>query len=338
MILMRRRWRETMSDNPWSDLAPPSAADAFNARRVDAELQWDFFWARSVDRRCLLVLRHSGASAPAGKLPNLKGIEITQSATDGDERSLAFKLLDSAQLDLFYRLCLDIIEASHGAASEKEAVAATLARTWRWHHLLRGGSDRRLSPNQQKGLIGELLVLESLLLPRLSAADAVSSWKGPLGAPKDFEIGRVAIEAKARRGAATPFIALSSEHQLDTSGVDTLFLHVAELDDAPSDARTSVSVSDVVRRVRGRILEADNAAVEPFDSLVLAAGYRDEDDYSDSLWVEGPSSLYEVVEGFPRITSDQVMSGVSYVRYSVSLVECEPFRSDQAALARALSG
>ena len=71
---------------------------------------------------------------------------------------------------------------------------------------------------------------------------------------------------------------------------------------------------------------------------MLAAGFRDEDDYSDSFWVEGPSRLYKVVDGFPRITADQVASGVSYVRYSVSLGECEPFRSDDAALTEALGG
>ena len=53
-------------------------------------------------------------------------------------------------------------------------------------------------------MIGELLVLESVLLPHMEASAAVTAWRGPLGSPKDFEIGRVAIEVKARRGGATP--------------------------------------------------------------------------------------------------------------------------------------
>jgi len=36
-------------------------------------------------------------------------------------------------------LCRDIVECTARAKSEREAVALTLARTWRWHHLLRGG-------------------------------------------------------------------------------------------------------------------------------------------------------------------------------------------------------
>ena len=69
-------------------------------------------------------------------------------------------------------------------------MSAALSRTWRWHHLLRGGRGTLLSPEEQKGLLGELFVLERLLLPRMDASSAVTAWRGPLGAPKDFEIAK----------------------------------------------------------------------------------------------------------------------------------------------------
>jgi hypothetical protein len=328
-----------MIDDPWKDLAAPNAADAITARRVDADIPWGFFWARGVDHKCLLVLQHAADSTPHGRLPKLKGIEVAvlEANRDGD-RMLVFRLLDSAHRDIFHRLCRDIIASACGATSEKEAVQVALARTWRWHHLLRGGSDGRLSPEEQKGLIGELLVMESYLLPHLSALDAVSAWRGPLGAPKDFEIGRVCIEAKARRGAATPYIAINSEHQLDDSGTDALFLHVVELDQAPSDRNEGFSVSVVAKRVRDKIAAADNGAVTTLDDLLSAAGFRWEDDYSDSHWIEGPSRLYRVSGDFPRITAQAVRPGVSNVKYSISLVECEPFLAADGALESALGG
>ena len=87
-------------------------------------------------------------------------------------------------------------------------------RTWRWHHLLRGGGSTlcyRLE--EQKGLLGELLVLERPFCCLTSGAStAVAAWRGPLGSPKDFEIGRVAIEVKARRGGAIArHVAITSE-------------------------------------------------------------------------------------------------------------------------------
>ena len=134
---------------------------------------------------------------------------------ESDTQLLALKLLDSNQRDIFQTLCLDIISTAAQADSEAEAVSAALMRTWRWHHLLRVGRGTLLSPEEQKGLLGELFVLERLLLPRMDASSAVTAWRGPLGAPKDFEIARVAIEAKTRRGGATPSLSITSESQLD---------------------------------------------------------------------------------------------------------------------------
>jgi hypothetical protein len=335
----KRRWGVMrMADDPWRDIPQPSSIDSLNARRVDADMPWNFFWARGIDGRCQLILRHASESSTSVRLPRLRDIDISLATSDGDRsRTLVFRLLDSSHRDIFYNLCLDIMGAAADADSEREAVAVTLARTWRWHHLLRGG-EGRLSPEEQKGLIGELLVLERLLLSRLSAMDAVSSWRGPLGAPKDFEVGRIALESKARRAAATPFVAISSEHQLDTSGVDALFLHVVELDEGPSDATDNFTVSFIVDHVRNEILSTDEGAVDKYDSLLLAAGFRPDDDYSDSCWVEGKSRLYHVAPGFPRISVDGISTGITNVRYSVALKACEPFLCDESALEAALKG
>lgn len=149
-----------MTDSAWAGLVTPGCFNAVSARRVDADLAWDFFWARSSDRNYLLMLRHGSQSSPRDRLPQLKGIDVVDTPSGGaDDVVLVLKLRDASQLDIFERLCRDIVGSTYGAASEREAVAAALGRTWRWHHLLRGGSDERLSPNEQQGLIGELLVL-----------------------------------------------------------------------------------------------------------------------------------------------------------------------------------
>jgi hypothetical protein len=329
----------TMMDDPWEGLEPPPDADVINARRVDAELSWNFYWARSADRRCLLILGHAQGSSPQNRLPVIKGIDVSLSESDQhNHRMLTLKLNDSAQRDIFHQLCLDIVAAASRANSEREAVELTLARTWRWHHLLRGGTSQKLSPEEQKGLIGELVVLESLLLPVLSAFDAVAAWRGPLGAPKDFEIGRVCVEAKARRGAAEPHVMISSEHQLDIAGTDALFLHVVELAAATDQSDDGLSVSDIANRLHKQIAGVDSGAADHFDSLLAASGLNREDDYSDSRWIRGPDRLYLVSEGFPSVTPGQFPSGVSGVRYSISLPDCEAWRASSDEFRAALKG
>ena len=316
----------TMSDDPWSSIDSKVQDGSINGRRVDATLPWGLFWALGAGRRCLLVFRHQADAQPKARIPKLKGLEIA--FTEPDQHGtciLLLKLLDSTQRDIFHRLCADIVSAASRAKTETEAVNLFLARTWRWHHLLRGGLDQKLSREEQKGLIGELIVIENLLLPNLSSRDAIAAWTGPLGAPKDFEIGRLCIEAKARRGAATPFIAISSEHQLDTSGVDALYLHVVELDGATEGANDAFTVTDIAGRVRDQITKRDVDSAYLFEKLLMSSGFRWEDDYKDSRWIEGSSSLFEVRDAFPRITSAECPSGVTNVKYSIALKDCIAF-------------
>ena len=339
MTWKKRRWSGTMTDNPWHHIEPPTATSAINARRVDAGLPWDFFWARSADRRMMLTLRHAASSSPATRLPQIRDIEVTLSDTDQyGTRALGLKLRDSSLQDIFHTLCVDIVSAAARAASEPDAVNTALRRTWRWHHLLRGGRSGLLSPEEQKGLIGELLVLERFLLPLLPASVAVAAWLGPLGSPKDFEVGLLAIEAKARRGSARPYVAITSEHQLDSEGVDALFLHVVELSVAPETAADSFSVSDLAARVRGRIVADDPGAEGAFDGLLAAAGLQEEDDYADSRWVEGRCRVYAVGPDFPRITAATPPPGVERVTYSVALNRCEPFEIPDSQLRDAIAG
>ena len=256
-------------------------------------------------------------------------------ADDAGTRILALKLLDPSQQDIFLALCRDILSVAERVASEAEAVSVALNRTWRWHHLLRGGG-RLLSAEEQKGLMGELLVLERLVLPNLGASAAVTAWRGPLGSPKDFDIGRVAIEVKARRGGGTPHVAITSESQLDECGVDSLFLYVVELDEAPKDGEDGVTIAEVAGRIRDHLLSSDPGAAGVFDTRTAAAGLRPEDDYSGYRWLEGSDRLYLVNGDFPRIGWTELRAGVSHVRYSVSLGACESFAVPVTALTESL--
>jgi hypothetical protein len=331
------RWKATMTD-PWADLAPPAAAATVTALRVDANIPWGFFWARDAEKNCLLILRHSAETFANGRLPRLQGVELSDSFDDRDSaRVLSLRLVDFAQRDIFQQLCLDIVRSTARAATEKEALQLTLARTWRWHHLLRGGRDDRLSAEAQTGLIGELLVLERYLLPLLPPRNAVLTWRGPLDSPKDFEIGRMSIESKARRGAATPFISISSEFQLDDRDVDSLFLHVVALDSTSAAADGSFTIADVARRVLDRVQMADADAGDILAGLLTAAGFEWADDYGDACWIEGDSRVFRVSPGFPCITSEQTTLGVSRVTYSVALAACEPYRIEPAELKDALA-
>jgi len=282
----------------------------------------DFFWAKGFDRKCSLILNHKTAYKPDVKLPTIRGINISLLDNPNDTSTLLLTLQDNQDREIFYKLCTDIIERSSLGIDEKESVSEAIAQTWRWHHLLRGGSNQRLNIEEQKGLIGELIVLRDILLPNLSPADSINSWTGPSGAPKDFEIGSICIESKARRSAAAPFVSINSEYQLDESSVEKLYLHVAELNQSPPETEESFTLTEMAQQLKNQIATEDQFAATQFEGLLFSSGFDWSHDYEGFTFLEGQHKSYEVKDDFPRITPENFNDGVSRVRYSVSLTSC----------------
>ena len=321
-------------DDPWSSITPPIRRSLISARRVTQSTPWGLYWAVDAERNPLLILQHRKGARRAGRLPAFRGLRVEVLPADqGSDERILIRLTDREQRDIFLRFCRDIVDSTILAVTEEQATERFLARTWRWHRLLQGGRDRRLGDEEQKGLIGEMLVLERHLLPTLGAVDAVRCWTGPLGTPRDFEISRLHIETKAR-SSSIPRVSISSELQLEASSADTVVLHVTEVAIATEITEDACTLTDIAKRVRSSIAEHGMEAVEFFEERLDAVGFDWTGDYSDKLWVVTGESLYEVREGFPRITPSMFPAGVLNVRYAVSLPDCEAFRADPALLRR----
>lgn len=334
----KTRWVETMLKvNPWSTLDLPSKRQ-LRATRVSAAIQWGFFWAVDEDAQPLLILQHEPSSIPPTvSFPQLKGIQVELDKSINDQK-LVFRLLDITLIDIFHELCLDIIASTSSAPTEADALKQSLQRTWRWHYLLRGGSSGLLTEIEQKGLIGELLVLERFILESFDSITAVSCWTGPEGAPKDFECGDVCIETKTRRGAAKSFVKISSEDQLDTKSIGRLILFVLDVSRSVLPGAANPSLSDIAVRVKATLALTDALASEVFEQKLLSIGFRWEDDYEDYRWIIGKHSLFEVNGDFPRIVPHSLTLGISRVTYALGLEACAPYKIDEAEFFRALQG
>jgi hypothetical protein len=329
-----RRSGIPMSSDPWKGIDKASG-DTANGRRVNETLKWDLYWARDKDGRCLLLMRFAPAAMPMERLPKLRGIDaVVHDDTKAGKGILALTLTEASLRDVFHKLCLDIISCVSLASTEKEAVTTAVARTWRWHHLLRGGAADVLSREEQKGLIGELLVLETYFLPVIHAGKAVEAWKGPSGGAKDFVMGSFAVESKACNSASME-VTITSVAQLDASTAPFVYLHVTALDPSNEDGFT---VSEVVNRVRALLSGSDPAVSYHFEARLAAAGYRDEDDYSQSRWRGGERAIFSVTDSFPRLTPATVPAGITRVVYDLDLGQCSAFLIAPAELKEAIRG
>ena len=194
-----------------------------------------------------------------------------------------------------------------------------------------------MSPDEQKGLLGELQFLEDILIRHLDAFSAIESWAGPHGAPKDFEVGQVAIESKAHRAAATPFITISNENQLALT-TKAVFLQVVDYTRTPKDSAAGETLTEVVNRLTSLLETQEPAVVDLWFSSLSATGYSDSHDYSNHRWLKQTPKYYSVSENFPKIVPEMLALGLSRVTYSLAINACAPFEVSKANIDEIIIG
>ena len=315
----------TRNEDPWEGLG----SGGVDARRVNPASPYDFFWVVSGKDEPGLLLRLSADTAEIKPLPKLRSLDLAYRNVAG-HKSLVLLLRDEEQRELFANLCKDIVKAGELGTDNRDALNRAIRRTMHWHHLLRGGKSGLLSLEEQRGLLGELqflLHLIDLIGPRA----AIEAWKGPFGASKDFELDGCLVEVKARRGAAKPFVQISSEDQLSDIDDCRLFLVVSAIDAVVKP--NGLTLTDYVTEVEKLYAVADPEAYSLWEEAIMSTGFDFEDDYADRRWNIGKSLHFEVVDGFPRIANPPPL-GVSAVRYSISLDACSNFSVEPDLVSR----
>jgi hypothetical protein len=234
--------------------------------------------------------------------------------------ALVLRLLDSAFEDLFGDLAEDVLTASEEAPTPGAAIAAVCAVVTRWRRFL-DGHAAPLAPEQVRGLIGELAVLERLAAGHGPAA-ALAAWRSPSGSIRDFEADAQSIEVKTFSPSEGATVRINDPLQLEPDHSVPLFLACQEL--GRSDAK-GTRLPEHVERV-GRWFAGDTRLAEEFRDSLASLGYLSchAHLYSDGFAL-GELLLFEIVEGFPRIAPGIVMPGVSAVRFSLTVAALARF-------------
>lgn len=185
-----------------------------------------------------------------------------EEAVSGNGQHLFFQ----SSMDLRKRVAgfyLELLEGiSEGVlrASLAKAIAKEWEETWR-------GGSRRLSREQQRGLFGELVVLENLISHR--GDRAVNWWEGPDNGLHDFVSPDILLEVKSH-GRTSRNIRVSGLKQLEPHSDQPLLLACIGL----GRKTGGQTLPELVSEIEG-VLE------EPMKSAYFAkldnAGYFDED-------------------------------------------------------------
>ena len=305
-----------MPNDPWFELT------ADEAKRVDIKGCFDFFWVVLDTGMPGLMLKLPKLPQPQPRLPKLKNLTVSFRPVAGGS-AFVLGLKERSQIEIFETLCLDVVEAGEAGVNQDEALSRAMQRTRRWYHLLRGGKNRGLSVEEQRGLVGELAFLRELV-QGFGPETAIEAWTGPTGSSKDFELIGTCVEVKTRRVAARPFVAISSVDQLADVEDSILCLRVVNVASAVLPDGQSLHYHV---QMTADLFEASGDTLEAWEEKLYSTGYDHENGYDDRRWLLGVATNYEIKLGFPRITPP-LTSGLEDVRYAIALNECEPFRLD----------
>lgn len=316
---------------PW-DAIPTPAAD-LGVLRVAGTMGVPVFWGRDAGAQCLLIIELDGDHTAQFRrdVVSLHGISVDLWNGDGaGQQRFVLTLARHIDSDLFLGLCETLIGSLREVSDPATALAVALAHLRRWKAFLAGRNARLLSPEEVRGLFGELHVLRLLYQQTLDQPAAVDGWCGPDDSHQDFIFGNRAIEVKSLSGRERSTIHISSEDQLE-SLADELFLLTQRLSSQP-DADHALSLNGMVELIDSELADAD--AIEQFADKLAGLGYAQLAEYDAPRFIVSGLQGYRVAQGFPRLIRSELPPGLTRVSYDIMLETIAPFSCDEADMFR----
>ena len=289
--------------------------------------------------RALLVPVSKAALLPHREWPECRGLELISVAL-GSQPHLGVRLRDPACAEVFTALAEDVAPRIAAAGGAKQAAAELLGRLRQWQQFMTAAREA-MSIEAQRGLWGELHVLCTHLLPALGPAETVSGWKASDAAHQDFQFSGGAVEVKTTAAKQPQSVRITSERQLDGTGVGALFLHVVVVDEREVPAGGSVpgqSLPALIVNIRAQ-LSTHLIALASFNDRLLERGWLDTHGsrYEVRRWTVRGEHTYKVRRGFPRLVEVDLPTGVGDVNFALSLAACEPFAAAVSGMLAALT-
>lgn len=253
------------------------------------------------------------------------GVEvyITQ---DKRNPELYILLQDEKLTDVFAYFIEDVIVSLQDISDSTIALSIVKERINYWRLLFSKLSGDILSAEQQRGLFGELYLLNKLLdeVKGTNNHTVINGWHGPLALNQDFRFNNLALEVKVTK-KNNPSIKITNEYQLDRSGLTDLFLFFIRINEFPGQNNT---LCQLINKIRLKL--QDNCLFEFNEKLKKAGVYPDfeDSDYNSVSYSIIAEIMYNINECFPSITKDSINNALFNISYEIDQRLCEDFKED----------
>ena len=219
--------------------------------------------------------------------------------------------------DIFAAICENIASTIQTVSSEKDAVILVVNQMRKWQELFSKKITKSLSAQEQQGLFGELSFLQKLICSLRDKTRLVESWVGPNMAPQDFQSEYWAVEVKTTTVNKFPNVSINGELQLDETLFEKLYLYNLVVEIVPIDGK---NLPELINEIRDGLSQSPKA-LNLFENKLIYYGYFDIDvnAYKERRYQIRKEKYYLVQGEFPRIKKDDLLLGVSDVKYLITL-------------------
>ena len=187
-------------------------------RRYSASVLPDVYVAlRQPERlRCIAIRLQSGSTINYSGYADLKDIhfELIPDEKDNSRHYLLILLSNQQHKDVFSTLCEDLINGISNITGDDKVVKELLNQLEKWKSLFDKAALQGLSPEEQRGLFGELYFLRKWINQTSDLQKCVQAWIGPERSLRDFQLNDWAIEVKTSHGSNHQKVHISSEMAL----------------------------------------------------------------------------------------------------------------------------
>jgi hypothetical protein len=319
MTKINQIWDELEKDN--------SSPNGLLLRRYSGTVLPDVYVAMQHPEKllCICVSISNKIEVNISSLSNLQEIQVDlfSSPHEAEKNILIFRLLNFQHKDIFNVLCEDLMESIANETNEKKLVKEILNRFEKWKSLFNKIGLQGLSPEEQRGLYGELYFLRKYLQFDDKHFSIINTWLGTEKGVKDFQNKNWALEVKTSHGNNHQKVHISSERQLDNTNLENLFLYHISLEQLQNSGE---GLNDIVDSIID-ILNSDKITLNKFKSKIYEVGYFDSQrNLYDSVGYSIRQDIfYKVEDEFPRIQENEVRKGVGDVKYSIILSQCQQY-------------
>ena len=294
--------------------------------RLNSEFCKTGFYLFSEEQNVYFIIENEKKSLHLKNIPNIKGLSIKNKKPKNTKTIIKYAIgiycEDKDNKDIYFKFIYHLIN-DIGNIDKALEVRSKLIQLLKTYLEFYDYKKKPLSSKKQLGLIGELFMLRKVLVKDNSISKSLKKWTGPYNDIHDFYMDKYNIEVKTSSKIDGRQFIINGETQLDDIKGKILFLV------NPVFIRDEIgnNLNDFIEDINKLIIKSNDKKLF-YSILNLAGFYENHKDYYKEKGIKVSFKkifIYEVKEGFPRVTPNLIDEAVEIKEYIIAASACKNF-------------